>query len=799
MGNIVQPIICAVVLSLLNSISVVAGEKGGFRLELIVEPGPWTGVSALVGFGGQVWFANSVKFVNHNSADVYSYDPYTGRTRYESHLFSQDAGDPVVQNGLLYWPFEDPRFSADRAEFMVTNGRDWDWHDIPAAKAFHFHALGKHDGSLYAATSAWRAGIQKSNDRGLTWRSIYDHPTPDKRVSRIVTLTSGAGRLYAGLSDPVSSRSPLLEIKGNKVRPLHSAPAGFSGESLVLHRNWLYASIRNGEDRVLWRTNGTSGEVVPPPSAGRVNAMASGDSVLWAVTTEKFGGALWSSSDSRNWSLIQRFERTVPIDVLDYRDNVYVSTYTNNGSGALWGTRHPVSLHKSGEPVPLPQVGTKPSEPMAELSAELNRVWADDVAFDNLWDRLMEVLTKIEKHEKKAAGNLLVDQLINVRLSGNIDVFGGNYKVSRQRTVQWYLLRAIARNGSGPIPVRFLRQPWDEADNSAEKYFHPAPAAAWAIGRSGQNDESTLTALVNGLDRMPDWLVGDHIGALSAVTGERFGYDVSAWRSWWSKFSDILPVPTGFLSMGSETGADAEKPVHRVYVRRFYLDRKEVTNESFEAFVRATAYVTDAEKSKWGWHWTGRWRRTQSADWRHPFGPDSDIDDLARHPVVQVSWNDAQAYCKWLGKRLPTEAEWERAARGKGDRQFAWGSSPPHTEPSYRASMGAAKCCSANDADGHGYTAPVGSFPNGSGPFGHQDLTGNVWEWVRDWYAEDFYTRSATESPVNEVESGSKVIRGGGWGNNPWGLRATLRHYNRPDYGLSMVGFRCARDAPAND
>ena len=113
--------------------------------------------------------------------------------------------------------------------------------------------------------------------------------------------------------------------------------------------------------------------------------------------------------------------------------------------------------------------------------------------------------------------------------------------------------------------------------------------------------------------------------------------------------------------------------------------------------------------------------------------------------------------------------------------------------------MGAAKCCSANDADGHGYTAPVGSFPNGSGPFGHQDLTGNVWEWVRDWYAEDFYTRSAPESPVNEVESGSKVIRGGGWGNNPWGLRATLRHYNRPDHGLSMVGFRCARDAPAND
>ena len=278
MGNLVQPIICVVVFSLLNSASVVAGEKGGFRLELIVEPGPWSGVSALVGFGDRVWFANSVKFVNHNSADVYSYDPYTGWTHYESHLFSQDAGDPVVHNGLLYWPFEDPRFSADRAEFMVTNGHDWNWHDIPAAKAFSFSCIGEARRQSLCRHLRLAGRGTEVERRGF---DLAQHlRSPDARQAGQPHSHPNLGCrtffYYAGLSDPVSSRSPLLEIKGNKFRPLQSAPAGFSGESLVLHRNWLYASIRNGEDRVLWRTDGTSGEVVPPPGAGRVNAMASG-------------------------------------------------------------------------------------------------------------------------------------------------------------------------------------------------------------------------------------------------------------------------------------------------------------------------------------------------------------------------------------------------------------------------------------------------------------------------------------------------------------------------------------------
>lgn len=249
--------------------------------------------------------------------------------------------------------------------------------------------------------------------------------------------------------------------------------------------------------------------------------------------------------------------------------------------------------------------------------------------------------------------------------------------------------------------------------------------------------------------------------------------------------------------MGSDSGSEAEVPVHEVFLPRFYIDRYETTNKEFARFVRATGHVTDAKRSGVGWHWDGEWHRVAGADWRHPRGPDSSIRDIGDHPVVQVSWRDARAYCAWRGKRLPTEAEWEHAARGAGGRIFAWGDEPVSSDGVNRASYGTDDCCGISDADGFLYTAPVGSFPAGRSPRGVHDLTGNVWEWVLDSYDKDFYRRSPRLDPRNLAKGKPKVIRGGGWGNNPWGLRATLRHANPPDYALSMVGIRCAKDPPA--
>jgi formylglycine-generating enzyme required for sulfatase activity len=256
---------------------------------------------------------------------------------------------------------------------------------------------------------------------------------------------------------------------------------------------------------------------------------------------------------------------------------------------------------------------------------------------------------------------------------------------------------------------------------------------------------------------------------------------------------EMVSIPIGTLRMGSTDGEVAERPVHPVVVSAFMIDRLETTNEEFAEFVAATGHVTDTERNGVGWQWEGTWREVRGADWRRRHGPASSIDGLARHPVVQVSWNDARAYCVWRSKRLPTEAEWERAARGAGGRRYPWGNEPPSADGRSRASYGSDRCCAADAGDGYLFTAPVGSFPRGRSPFGVEDLAGNVWEWAEDWFDESFYERSPGSDPVNRAPTGRRVIRGGGWGNDPRGLRSTLRHANPPDIGLSMVGIRCAR------
>lgn len=220
--------------------------------------------------------------------------------------------------------------------------------------------------------------------------------------------------------------------------------------------------------------------------------------------------------------------------------------------------------------------------------------------------------------------------------------------------------------------------------------------------------------------------------------------------------------------MGAERGTPEERPVHRVVISAFSIDRFEVTNAEFTAFVGPTGYVTDPERAGVGWDGDREWREVRGADWRHPHGVGSSLDRLEHHPVVQVSWRDADAYCRWRGARLPTEAEWERAARADGHRTYPWGDQPPRDGAGYRASYGSDACCRGDPGDGYLFTAPVGSFPSGQSPFGVDDLAGNVWEWVDDWFDPEFYRHSPAVDPVNRAPTGRKVIRGGGWGNNPW-------------------------------
>ena len=263
----------------------------------------------------------------------------------------------------------------------------------------------------------------------------------------------------------------------------------------------------------------------------------------------------------------------------------------------------------------------------------------------------------------------------------------------------------------------------------------------------------------------------------------------------WGK-PEMVRVPGGEARIGSERGRADERPVFTTQVAAFDLDRTPVTVAAFARFVQAKAYRTEAEKNGGGAvmrFGTGRWQLVTGADWRHPLGPKAEPAP-ADHPVTQVSWNDAAAFCAAAGKRLPTEIEYEHAARGgqNAERAHAFGREL-QAEGRYRANVWTGVFPLLNTAkDGYATTSPVGAF--GHGPLGLTDMAGNVWEWTRDWYRP--YAERNDPWPAGKV--GEKVQRGGSYLCDPaicYGFTITARGHATPESSHMHVGFRCARDA----
>lgn len=302
-------------------------------------------------------------------------------------------------------------------------------------------------------------------------------------------------------------------------------------------------------------------------------------------------------------------------------------------------------------------------------------------------------------------------------------------------------------------------------------------------------------------------------------------------------------IPAGNFVMGAadEEGRADEYPAHEVSMHGFWIDQTEVTNAQFAAFVKATGYVTEAER-KPDWEElkkqlppgtpkpadellqpasltfkkpAGRvnindasqwWRWTEGANWRHPQGPEDDIAGKDNHPVTQVSWTDAAAYAKWAGKRLPTEAEWEYAARGglKG-KSYPWGDEEPGKGKAKANTWQGEFPYNDLKADGFASVAPVKSFAaNG---YGLYDMSGNVWEWTADWYKADGYKtlKGRQSNPKGPAESfdpeeptvPKKVIRGGSFmchSSYCKGYRVSSRMKSSIDTGLENTGFRCVAD-----
>jgi sulfatase modifying factor 1 len=263
--------------------------------------------------------------------------------------------------------------------------------------------------------------------------------------------------------------------------------------------------------------------------------------------------------------------------------------------------------------------------------------------------------------------------------------------------------------------------------------------------------------------------------------------------------------------------ADGEGPVHRVRLSSFRIDPYTVANARFASFVAATGHVTDAERYGWSFVFGGFlpaafpptraaahapwWRQLHGADWNHPEGPHSDLDGREDHPVVHVSWNDAMAFCTWDGTRLPTEAEWEYAARGGLVGQpFPWGSvlepGGRHRMNVFQGRFPAENTC----ADGYGGTAPVDAYPpNG---FGLHNVTGNVWEWCADWFDPRYYAHSPLHDPAGPARGTHRVIRGGSYlchASYCSRYRVDARSASEPDSSTGNTGFRVAQDPPASN
>ncbi len=304
---------------------------------------------------------------------------------------------------------------------------------------------------------------------------------------------------------------------------------------------------------------------------------------------------------------------------------------------------------------------------------------------------------------------------------------------------------------------------------------------------------------------------------------------------------DMVRISSGTFWMGSDTGnkmmprggRNNESPIHEVTVDGFWMDIYPVTNAHYTKFVKETGYVTYSEVPPDPKDWPGAkpemlyagsivfkqpkskvdmrnyfnwWELKKGADWRHPTGPESDLMGREKHPVVHVTFKDAKSYCQWAGKEMPTEAQFEYAARGGFDKKkYAWGDQPKHfTELLANVWQGKFPYTNENK-DGFLETSPVGNFPaNG---YGLYDMSGNVWEWVSDWYHPNYYKVSPKKNPTgvtrkhsfdpNEPGVPKRIVKGGSFlcsENYCTGYRPSARMATDPRSSSNHNGFRCVKN-----
>lgn len=500
------------------------------RLDVLARVGPWPVASRLVGYRGRLWFAGSVKGVNHNSADLWSLDPASGDLRLERTLFSQDAAVPLVRDGLLYWPYEDALMAFGDGVIAVTDGENWAELTVPGDPIYHTYQMLDWKGDLLALAAAGDTALHRSRDGGAHWQRIVLQTAPPRKIARLTELTPFDGAVFAVLRDRREHRLTRWSGEdGEQFEDVRPWPRDRYVNGLAVHGDALYALVGKGAEREIWRHDGKTSERVGP--VGRLVDLASDGERLWLVTLD--GRLLWSRNGT-DWMRDGRVRGGRPRELAVIDGGLFVSGAGDDGKGIVWGPKgHRITATPGGARLPDPLPPPSASIDWTARGEAIDRMLADPALFrERGLDPVQAALRQAVRDG--ASGGFFAARLNAPMSDVAFDGFGGAMRLQSRDVVAVMVLASMADARQPGVPLRYLRQSWRSEPNSYEKYFEPPMAAINAVAWSRQGDPATVDTLLTRLDTPgdPDWLRSQIIGALTAATGQHFGYDVAAWRAW---------------------------------------------------------------------------------------------------------------------------------------------------------------------------------------------------------------------------------------------------------------------------
>ncbi len=506
------------------------------ELSVLARVGPWPVADQLVAYRGRIWFSTSVKGVDHNSADIWSFDPATGATRFERFLFSQDAGHPIVHRGLLYWPHEDMRIGLGTGVVSVTDGEDWRELFVPVGDhMMHTHAAAEWRGELVVAMAGWNAALAASANAGASWRVLANDPPAKGSFHRYNDLAVLGDRLFVR---HWSRDGPTLkEFRDGLLIPAPGWPQSRFFSRFTRHDGALYALVDSDDGATeLWRIGEGPAERLSPASRRiAMRLLVSDGEALWIVGRAGADGRLWKSTDGRQFQAAGRFHGGIAYSAAALAPGkIYIGGEGRDGRAIVWG---PLSLSKRpvGAAGSLPETGIRPDP---DFDTERNRAFLLSELQDarNYKSHGLSIRQAIVRVLADRPPSGFFASLLDAPMpSKRIDVFGGQFAVQAHDIGRWHLIAAMARNRDPTVPVDLLKAPWERRSNRPQKWFDPLLIALHAVQLSGQGDRKTIDALIARLDRDdPDWLQSQVVGTLAAVTDERFGYDAEAWKDWWA-------------------------------------------------------------------------------------------------------------------------------------------------------------------------------------------------------------------------------------------------------------------------